>query len=88
MIAIPKELRQAVQESKDNLVRLIDPETNIEYVVLPAKKFTQIQTEFYYDDSPLTQEEQRSLLVQFGIRAGWDDPEMDIYNDLDPRTES
>ena len=47
-----------------------------------------MQAEFYYDDSPLTQEEQRALLVQFGIRAGWDDPEMDIYNDLDPRTES
>ena len=84
MIAIPKELRQAVQESKNNLIRLIDPETNVEYVVLPAEKFTQIQTAFY-DDSPLTEEEERALLIQFGLRAGWDDPEMDIYNELDPR---
>lgn len=84
MIAIPKELRQAVQESEDNVVRLIDPETNVEYIVLPAEKFTQIQAEFY-DDSPITEEEHRALLVQFGLRAGWDDPEMDIYNELDPR---
>ena len=81
MIAIPKELRAAVQESKNNLVRLIDPETNVEYVVLSAEKFTEIQTVFY-NDSPLT-EEQRALLVELGLRAGWDEPEMDVYNELD-----
>ena len=27
-------------------------------------------------------------LRQFGKRAGWDDPEMDIYDDLDPRRKS
>jgi hypothetical protein len=42
----------------------------------------------YYDDSPLTEEEQRELLIQAGLRAGWDDPEMDVYNDLDPRREN
>ena len=84
MIAIPKELRQAVQESKNNLVRLIDPETNIEYIVLPAERFTQMQVECY-DDSPLTDEEQSALLVELGLSIGWDDPEMDVYNDLDPR---
>ena len=84
MIAIPKELRQAVQESKNNLVRLIDPETNVEYVVLSVEKFTEIQT-LFYDDSPLTEEEQRALLVERRLRAGWDDPEMEVYNDLNPR---
>ena len=41
----------------------------------------------FYDDSPLTAEERQTLLVQAGLRAGWDDSEMDIYNDLDPRAE-
>lgn len=84
MITISKELRQAVQNSKDNLVRLVDPETNAEYVVLPAETFAQMQ-EKLYDDGPLTPEEKRALLVQAGLRAGWDDPEMDVYNELDPR---
>ena len=84
MIAIPKELRQAVQESENNLIRLIDPETNAEYVVLSADKFTQMQANFY-DDSPLTEEEQSALLVELGLSMGWDDPEMDVYNELDPR---
>jgi len=40
---------------------------------------------FFYDDNPLTNEEQQNLLFNAGQRANWDDPEMDIYNDLDPR---
>ena len=38
-----------------------------------------------YDDSPITEKEREALLVQAGLRAGWDDPEMDVYNELDPR---
>lgn len=82
MIAISEELRQTVQDSKDNLV---DPETNVEYVVLPAEIFAQLREGLYYDDSPLTEEEQTALLVEAGLRAGWDDPEMGVYNELDPR---
>ena len=85
MIALSKEIQEAVQKSEDNLIRLIDPETNVEYVVLPAETFEQMRNGVYYDDSPLTEEEQNALLVEFGLRAGWDDPEMDVYNDLDPR---
>ena len=88
MIALSKEIQQAVRAAKKNPVRLIDPETNVEYVMLTAEKFTQMQAECcYYDDSPLTEEEQNALLIEFGRRAGWDDPEMDIYNDLAPRRE-
>ena len=89
MIALSKEIQQAVRAAKETPVRLVDPETNIEYVVLPAETFEQMQAGLcYYDDSPLTEEEQDALLIEFGHRAGWDDPEMDIYNDLAPRRKS
>lgn len=87
MIAISEELRQEVQNSKDNLVRLVDPETNVEYVVLPVEKFAEVLMESY-EDGPLTFEEKRCLLIQAGIRAGWDDPELDVYNALDPRRDN
>ena len=87
MIAISEELRQAVNESKSKLVHLVDPETDVEYVVLPVEKFAEILKESY-EDGPLTSEEKRWLLVQAGIRAGWDDPEMDVYNKLDPRRDN
>lgn len=38
-----------------------------------------------YADSVLNAAERRAVLIQAGLRAGWDDPEMDIYNELDPR---
>ncbi len=88
MITISEELRQAVQDSKDNLVRLVDPETNAEYVVLPAETFVQLREGLFYDDSPLTEEERSALLVELGLSIGWDDPEMDVYNELDPRRDN
>ena len=33
------------------------------------------------DDSPLTEEERQQLLQAFGKRAGWEDSEMDVYED-------
>ena len=87
MIAMPKELQQAVRASQGQPVRLADPETNVEYVVLSAEVYDQMQG-LFYDDDPLTNDERRNLLVRAGLRAGWDDPEMDIYNELEPQRES
>ena len=38
-----------------------------------------------YDDTPLRDDEMQNLLIRAGLRAGWDEEEMDIYNELDPR---
>ncbi len=82
MITLSKELQQAVRLSQGQPVRVADPETEKEYVVIPAEIFKQIEGLMYQDD-PLTTDEKQYLLIQAGLRAGWDDPEMDIYNDLD-----
>ena len=87
MITLSKEIQQAVQASEDNLARLIDPETNVEYVVLPADTFELMRKGLYYDDGPITEEERTALLVEMGLSIGWDDPEMDVYNDMVPRRE-
>ena len=84
MLTIPKELQQAVRASHGRPLRLTDPETHAEYVLLQAEMYDQIQG-LLYDDSSLTPNERRALLIQAGLRAGWDDPEMDVYNELDPR---
>lgn len=83
MITLPKELHDAVR-SQEALVRLTDPETETEYVVVRADVFDRLKA-FVFTDEPLSTVERHGLLVQAGIRAGWDDPEMDVYNDLDPR---
>ncbi len=86
MIALTKELQQAVQEANAQPIRLVDAETNLEYVVLPAEVFARVQ-DVFYDANPLTIEEQRALLVQVGLSVGWDDAAMDVYNELDARRE-
>jgi len=43
-----------------------------------------VNQDLFYEHSTLTRDEKRALILQAGLRAGWDDPEMDVYN-LDPR---
>ena len=84
MLTIPKELQQAVRASHGRPLRLTDPETHAEYVLLQADIYDQLQG--LLSNTPLlTPDERRAVLIQAGLRAGWDDPEMDVYNDLDPR---
>ncbi len=85
MTAIPKEIQQMVRASKGQPVRLTDPKTHVEYIVLPAKIFDQMKL---YDDTPLRDDEMQNLLIRAGLRAGWDEEEMDIYNELDPRRDN
>ena len=85
MIALSKEIQQAIKDAQEEPVRLVDPETNVEYVVVPVETFERMRKGVYYDDGPITEEERTALLVEMGLSIGWDDPEMDVYNDMVPR---
>jgi hypothetical protein len=84
MLTIPKELQQVVRASHGRPLRLTDPETHAEYVLLQADMYDQLHGLLDHA-TPLTPDERRAVLIQAGLRAGWDDPEMDVYNELDPR---
>ncbi len=88
MIALSKEIQKAIKDAQEDPVRLVDPETDAEYVVVPVETFERMRKGVYYDDGPITEEERTALLVELGLSIGWDDPEMDVYNDLDPRRKS
>ena len=62
-------------------VRIQSPEIGADCFVVRADVFERIKN-LLYDDSPLTADEKTRLLVEAGLRAGWDDPEMHVYNDL------
>ena len=78
MLTLSEELRAAVKNAGNKPVRLIDPDTNAEFLLIPAVRKEDL------DGSRLTKEEQIQLLIHAGLRAGWDDPAMDIYNDIEP----
>src|SRR5262249_41885757 len=63
-------------------VRVADPETKQEYVLLRAEIYARLK-ELLYDDSPWTAEETLQLLAESGKQAGWDAPEMDLYDHYD-----
>ncbi len=83
MTTLPGDLRKAVEEAGDQPVPIIDPETNRRYVLLRADIYERLHLVF--EKGPLSKAEQQVLLHEAGKRAGWDDPEMDIYDDLAPR---
>jgi hypothetical protein len=63
--------RQEMQRTGE--LRLVDPMTNDEYIAVAAS--------LGYDDRPWTPDERQALLQSFGQKAGWDDPELDVYEE-------
>jgi len=78
MTTITNELRKAVLEARGLPIQVVDPDTNERYFLVKADVYERFQS--LLNDSPLTRDEQIALLQQAGKRAGWDDPEMDIYD--------
>jgi hypothetical protein len=60
---------------------VVDPETQVEYVIVRADLYERVKSLVEADD--LTSEEKRHLLAESGKRPGWDNPEMDDYDDYD-----
>jgi len=79
MTTLTPEQWQVIQRAGEEPVRLADPETQTEYVLLKADVYDRIRT--LLDD---TRSAYPLAMRVFG-EDGWDDPQMDEYNVLDPR---
>jgi hypothetical protein len=67
-------------------VRVSDPSHSAMFVLVKVEVYERFKSLF--EEDPAAAEERLSQLQQFGRRAGWDDAEMDVYDDLDPRRPS
>jgi hypothetical protein len=67
-------------------VRVSDPARRATFVLVRVDVYERFKSLF--EEDPVTEQERLFQLQQFGKRAGWDDPAMDIYDDLDPRSKS
>ncbi len=79
MATLTPEQRQEIQRAGEEPVRLADPDTQTEYVLLKADVYDRIRT--LLDD---TRSAYPLAMRVFG-EDGWDDSQMDEYNVLDPR---
>ncbi len=79
MTTLTPEQRQEIQRAGEEPVRLADPETQTEYVLLKADVYARILTLLDHTRSAYP------LAMRVFGEDGWDDPQMDEYNVLDPR---
>ncbi len=84
MIELTLEQRNAVAQDVEGPPLVLDPNTNTKYVLIRAEVFDRIRQLFDLDDSQFTRDLTPHVMEVFG-RSGWDDPAMDVYNELDPR---
>ena len=76
------DLRQAIDEQGGAPVYVVDAATNAKYVLLRAEQYETLRALLVEDDQ-VDPRELYPLTAKTAAAAGWDDPEMDIYNDYD-----
>jgi hypothetical protein len=72
-----------IQSATEGPVVVSDPSQSTRFVLMPAEVYERLRPLFEVD--PVADKERMFHLQEFGRRAGWDDPAMDVYDDLDPR---
>ena len=77
MNILSPELRQAILDSGDQPVNLLDPQTQEHYVLLPQPEACRAIAASFGTQSAV-QGGAACLLGLAGKRANWDDPEMDV----------
>jgi hypothetical protein len=82
MLELTEQQRRELRESNGREIRVCDPDSHKEYVLLNAEVYERLK-HLLYDDSEWTPEEQLQVLAESGKRAGWDDPEMAVYDNYD-----
>ena len=81
MTILTPELRQAIAQSGNEPVRLVDPETNTTYVLMRADVYEQSKASAETDDMDIRA--MYPLIDEVFGREGWDDPAMDLYDDYE-----
>lgn len=87
MITLTPEQRRAVAQDHSPY-RVIDPDTQTTYVLVREDLYNRVQRLFSNEEEDqFLRDAYSSAMESFG-KTGWDDPAIDIYNDLDPRKPS
>jgi hypothetical protein len=84
MIELTTEQRLAVARGSENPPRAVDPETHATYVLIREDVYDRFRALLAEEEGRFTQDMYANAMELFG-REGWDDPAMDVYDDLDPR---
>lgn len=84
MIELTLEQQTSVARDKETPPRVVDPATHTRYVLVREEVYDRVRGLFDVDEDRFVQDLVPRVMEVFG-RDGWDDPAMDVYNELDPR---
>jgi hypothetical protein len=80
-VSLSAEQRQVLADHPGELIELIDDVSHARFVLLPAEQFERIKALLTSNEFDV-RETYAAQSAALGD-AGWDDPELDIYNDYD-----
>lgn len=83
MIQLTPEQSHAMASESDSPVLARDPQTETTYVLVPMEAYANGNRDPSGDEDFVA--DVQSHVMEVLGREGWNDPSMDIYNDLDPR---
>jgi hypothetical protein len=79
---LPDDLRQAIEKEGGSPVHIVDAATNVHYVLMRAEQYDNLSGSFASDEK-FDARDFYPLIAKSAASAGWDDPDMDAYNDYD-----
>lgn len=84
MIELTVEQQKSVAREEETPPCVIDPVTHTRYVLVREEQYDRVRRLFDGDNDHFVRDLAPDVMAVFG-REGWDDPAMDVYNELDPR---
>jgi len=85
MIELTIEQRRAVARESENPPLAVDPDTHTTYVLIRKEIYSRMKALLCREENNRLMDDMYPLAMEVFGKEGWDDPSMDIYNDLDPR---
>ncbi len=80
-LKLTDEMREAVQQRAGRPVAVEDEQTHLQYVLVPLSVYQQLQSCFA--DEMFDASDAAAAQSLAAGAAGWDDPEMSVYDDYD-----
>ena len=85
ILQLTKEQREAIGKENNDGIQIVDSETQQVYVLLRSEVYERLKSLLALDEENQFASEVYSQVMEVFGREGWDDPSMDVYNELDPR---
>jgi hypothetical protein len=76
------DLRLAIEKEGGRPVHILDADTNAHYVLMRAEQYEKLSA-LFAEGEEFDPREVYPLMAKSAAAAGWDDPELDAYNDYD-----